>query len=47
MSMQKKSMERTSRWAKRCKDYHKDWKNQGLFGIIQGGMYKGFKAAEC
>lgn len=36
----KKSMERTSRWAKRCKDYHKDWKNQGLFGIIQGGMYK-------
>ncbi len=22
----KKSMERTSRWAKRCKDYHKDWK---------------------
>ena len=36
----KKSMERTSRWAKRCKDYHKDWENQGLFGIIQGGMYK-------
>ena len=36
----KKSMERTSRWAKRCKDYHKEWKKQGLFGIIQGGMYK-------
>ncbi len=36
----KKSMERTSRWAERCKNYHKDWENQGLFGIIQGGMYK-------
>ncbi len=36
----KKSMERTTRWAKRCKDYHKDWENQALFGIIQGGMYK-------
>ncbi len=36
----KKSMERTTRWAKRCKDYHKDWEKQALFGIIQGGMYK-------
>lgn len=36
----KKSMERTSRWAQRCKDYHKDWEKQGLFGIVQGGMYK-------
>ncbi len=36
----KKSMERTTRWAKRCKKYHKDWNNQGLFGIVQGGMYK-------
>lgn len=36
----KKSMERTSRWAKRCKDYHKNTENQGLFGIVQGGMYK-------
>ena len=36
----KHSMERTTRWAKRCKDYHKDWENQALFGIIQGGMYK-------
>ncbi len=36
----KESMERTTRWAKRCKDFHKDWENQGLFGIIQGGMYK-------
>ncbi len=36
----KNSMERTTRWAKRCKDYHKDWDRQGLFGIVQGGMYK-------
>lgn len=36
----KKSMERTSRWAKRCKDFHKNTKAQGLFGIVQGGMYK-------
>ncbi|CAK7022684.1 tRNA guanosine(34) transglycosylase Tgt [Tissierella sp.] len=36
----KHSMERTTRWAKRCKDYHKNWDNQGLFGIVQGGIYK-------
>ena len=36
----KDSMERTSRWAKRCKDYHKNTETQGLFGIVQGGMYK-------
>lgn len=34
------SMHRTTRWAKRCKDYHKNTDNQALFGIIQGGMYK-------
>ena len=36
----KKSMERTTRWAKRCKDYHTTVDKQGLFGIIQGGFYK-------
>ena len=36
----KQSMERTTRWAKRCKEYHKDWDKQALFGIVQGGMYK-------
>ena len=35
----KNSMERTTRWAKRCKDAHTT-ENQGLFGIIQGGFYK-------
>jgi queuine tRNA-ribosyltransferase len=36
----KKSMERTTRWAKRCKEYHTTVDKQGLFGIIQGGFYK-------
>lgn len=36
----KKSMERTTRWAKRCKDAHQNPESQALFGIIQGGMYK-------
>jgi len=35
----KKSMERTTRWAERCKKAHTTT-NQGLFGIIQGGFYK-------
>ena len=36
----KKSMERTTRWAKRCKDAHKNTEKQALFGIVQGGFYK-------
>ncbi len=35
----KKSMERTTRWAARCKQAWTS-KNQGLFGIIQGGFYE-------
>ena len=35
----KQSMDRTTRWAKRCKQAHKT-KNQALFGIIQGGFYE-------
>lgn len=35
----KKSLERTSRWAKRGLDYHQRKHDQALFGIIQGGMY--------
>ena len=34
----KNSMERTTRWAKRCKEAHKT--EQALFGIIQGGFYE-------
>jgi len=36
----KASLERTTRWLKRCKDYHKNVEHQSLFGIMQGGMYK-------
>ena len=36
----KNSLERTIRWAKRCKEAHKNPDKQALFGIIQGGMYK-------
>ena len=36
----KQSMERTSRWAKRCKKAHKTVDKQALFGIVQGGFYK-------
>ena len=34
------SMERTTRWAERCKEAHKCPEKQALFGIIQGGFYK-------
>ena len=33
-----KSVERTIRWAKRCKETHKN-SNQSLFGIVQGGEF--------
>lgn len=36
----KNSMERTTRWAKRCKEAHITTDKQALFGIIQGGFYK-------
>ena len=36
----KQSMERTTRWAKRCKEAHKSVDKNALFGIIQGGFYK-------
>ena len=36
----KQSMERTTRWAVRCKQAHKNTEKQALFGIVQGGMYK-------
>ncbi len=35
----KQSVDRTIRWAKRCKDHHKDIEKQSLFGIVQGGPY--------
>lgn len=35
----KNSVERTIRWAKRCKEAHQNTENQALFGIVQGGAY--------
>ena len=42
----KEDMERTIRWAKRCKDFHSR-EDQALFGIIQGGMYKDLRRASA
>lgn len=36
----KDSMERTTRWAKRCLEAHRNREGQALFGIVQGGMYR-------
>lgn len=35
----KNSLERTTRWLKRCKEAQRDTEKQALFGIMQGGMY--------
>ena len=34
------SIERTTRWAKRCIEAHKRPDEQGLFAIVQGGIYE-------
>ncbi|GAB6171556.1 tRNA guanosine(34) transglycosylase Tgt [Paradesulfitobacterium aromaticivorans] len=36
----KDSLERTTRWTKRCRDTLTTTDRQGLFGIVQGGVYK-------
>ena len=36
----KDSVDRTLRWAKRCKDHHHNIDTQSLFGIVQGGPFK-------
>ncbi|MGE5404543.1 MAG: tRNA guanosine(34) transglycosylase Tgt, partial [Candidatus Saccharibacteria bacterium] len=33
------ALERTTRWARRCKDFHTR-EDQALFGIVQGGVYE-------
>lgn len=38
----KNSVERTLRWAKRCKEAHKR-EDQALFGIVQGGEYEEYR----
>ena len=41
---QRKAMERTHRWAKRCLEFHEEAplqnEKQGLFGIVQGGRHR-------
>ena len=34
------SIERTTRWAKRCVEAHQKKDSQGLFAIVQGGIYE-------
>ena len=41
----KKAMERTTRWAERCKKSHTT--DQALFGIIQGGFYKDLRESSA
>lgn len=36
----KNSLERTTRWAERCKVYHDRTDKQALFGIVQGGLFE-------
>ena len=40
------SIERTARWAERCKQAH-DNRDQALFGIVQGGVYEELRAASA
>ncbi|MFZ5816272.1 MAG: tRNA guanosine(34) transglycosylase Tgt [Bacillota bacterium] len=35
----KRSLERTTRWAKRCKEAHRRPESQALFGIVQGSTF--------
>ena len=42
----KKSIERTLRWAERCKKAHKN-ENQSLFGIVQGGEFEDLREYSC
>lgn len=40
---QTQALERTTRWAQRCFDFHKSTPNfqtQGLFGVVQGGRFE-------
>ena len=42
LSTTKKSLQLTTRWAKRCKDTFQSG-NQSLFGIVQGGMHSSLR----
>lgn len=38
------SVERTTRWAQRCREAHPDDSRQALFGIVQGGIFEDLRA---
>ncbi len=40
----KDSVDRTTRWARRCKEANRNPDKQAIFGIIQGGMHKDLRA---
>ena len=42
----KKSVDRTLRWAKRCKEAHNN-ERQSLFGIVQGGEFEDLREYSC
>ncbi|MBC8529060.1 tRNA guanosine(34) transglycosylase Tgt [Christensenellaceae bacterium NSJ-44] len=41
------AMDRTARWAARCKQAHQRPEDQALFGIIQGGLFKDLRRISC
>ncbi|MCK6452123.1 MAG: tRNA guanosine(34) transglycosylase Tgt [Alphaproteobacteria bacterium] len=43
----KSSMELSMRWAARCRQAFEDRPGYGLFGIVQGGVYPGLRAASA
>ena len=43
----RRAMERTVRWADRCKSYHKNAETQALFAIAQGGTYENLREKCC
>ncbi len=40
----KESLERSSEWTRQSKWFYKERQGQGIFGIVQGGMYKDLRA---
>ncbi len=43
----KASMERSMRWAQRCRDAFEEREGYGLFGIVQGGVHKDLRRASA
>ncbi len=41
------SVSRTLRWARRCREAHRNTERQALFGIVQGGMFADLRAVSA